>query len=568
MVQGGKTPALTGDPALTLQIFVPGVADEWKNGAMDRRDVEITPNMAQWMIEELQFKAIVYEKTQTLSLYNGDITKSDIGVPEDLRQRVADGVKPLERVPPELQFFNPGSENKQRDLVPIGLFPLVYGRSRILKDKLIGIEDAIACAGRGEVIPCPEETGITREDIAWRVASRNDIAIRPYSRNFQLLPCDLKLVDGKWKIASYINNLHPKHYHHLYEIIEELFNYMVPQWNGTLTPLKDMLHSRARIEYKKAEYYPLSKEMEQKMPKRQPREAENLYDERLEEWRMNHLTAVQPDAKKFIPWAVPQWMMPNLPPDLPTPVRIEQDVSLNRDYGERGLQLIVRILSAELRPEDSSFSTDWHVEGQLVRLSLIVPRNKLTRQNEHIVASAFYTFETDNVQDIVMEFRQIVETDSLEEVEHEPNDSVWLKQVYGFEVGDAPLQTSGGITCRVGRTVMFPSTIQHRLTGYKLKDPTRRGFSKSVAMFLVDPNIRIISTANVPPQRLDWTFEQDDIDGMEGALDRLSVEFEDRKGDLPLSMSEAKKLHTEILKELIEFTKYQHVAFASKTVSL
>lgn len=323
--------------------------------------------MAQWIIDELQFKSIVYERTHTLALYNGDITKSDIGVPESFRQKLIEAAKPLEQVPVELQFYNPGSNNKQRDLVPIGLFPLVYGKSYVLRDRLIGVDDAIECAGQGEVIADPEETGITREDIAWRVTSRDDITVKPFSRRFQILPSDIKLVDGRWRIQSYLNNINPKRDRKLYELIEEFFNLTVPQWNGTLTPLKDMLHSRSRIEYRKAEYYPLSKEVEEQTPKPEPGESLNVFDERLEDWRMKNLTSIQPDAGKFAPWAVPSWMMANLPADLPTPVRIEEGVDLNKEYGERGLQIMARIISAELKPEDISFGTDWHVEGQLVR---------------------------------------------------------------------------------------------------------------------------------------------------------------------------------------------------------
>lgn len=167
-----------------------------------------------------------------------------------------------------------------------------------------------------------------------------------------------------------------------------------------------------------------------------------------------------------------------------------------------------------------------------------------------------------------MEFRHIAETESLEEVAHDPNDGVWLKQIYGFDVGDAPIQQVGSIEYHPGRVVMYPSTVQHRITGFKLKDPSKRGVAKFMAMFLVDPNIRIISTANVPPQRLDWTFTEKDFGELSDSLDKLSIEFQDRKGNLPLSMSEAKQLHDEILSELNEFTRYQHIAFESNVISI
>jgi hypothetical protein len=40
-----------------------------------------------------------------------------------------------------------------------------------------------------------------------------------------------------------------------------------------------------------------------------------------------------------------------------------------------------------------------------------------------------------------------------------------------------------------------------------LVDPTKPGHRRFIALWLVDPNLRIISTANVPPQQRDWWAE-------------------------------------------------------------
>lgn len=141
-----------------------------------------------------------------------------------------------------------------------------------------------------------------------------------------------------------------------------------------MTPLKDMLHSRARIEYHKAEYYPVPKDIANKAPQMQPREAQSEFDERYEKWRMQNYRAIQPDAGKFIPWAVPPSLMSKLPEDLPSAVRIEQGVELDRDYKDRGLQFVTRILSVELVPEEPYNQTDWRVEGQMVRKSPAQPK--------------------------------------------------------------------------------------------------------------------------------------------------------------------------------------------------
>ena len=45
----------------------------------------------------------------------------------------------------------------------------------------------------------------------------------------------------------------------------------------------------------------------------------------------------------------------------------EMTVDLKRDYGNRGLQIIVKLANIELTPEKPNYEGGtWHVEGQLV----------------------------------------------------------------------------------------------------------------------------------------------------------------------------------------------------------
>lgn len=48
---------------------------------------------------------------------------------------------------------------------------------------------------------------------------------------------------------------------------------------------------------------------------------------------------------------------------------------------------------------------------------------------------------------------------------------------------------------------------QHRVSPFKLADPTKPGHRRFIALWLVDPHYRIISTANVPPQQSAWWIE-------------------------------------------------------------
>ncbi|KAJ5705283.1 hypothetical protein N7536_000972 [Penicillium majusculum] len=543
---------LTDIPEWWKKIFEPATQDKWKKAAINSGK-DITLNMAEWIIDELQFKAMIYETTEVVALYNGDVTKSDTNMPDSIFQEMRSLFSVLEYDLEPMQYFHPGMLSQERDLISMALYPLIYGKTRILTDRIIGVDDALKYIGKGEVIPVPKETGITREDIAWRVLSRADIKVRPYSRKFQVLPSDWELGDdGQWHIASYINNLHPAKHRNLHKLLEQIFNRIVPQWNATLTPLKDMLHSRARIEYHKAEYYPVPKEIAAQAPQIHPKEAQSEFEERTEKWRMENYRAIQPDAGKFIPWAVPPWLMDKLPEDLPSAVRIERGVDLNRDYKDRGLQVITRLLGVDLTPEKPSFETDWHVEGTM---------------NEHICAAAFIAYDHTNVVDPTMQFRNMVESDTLTEIEHEPNDFIWLRQVFGMQNNEPAIQYPGSICGNVGRVIMYPSTVEHKFTRFELKDKTKSGHARALVFFLVDPNIRIISTANVPPQRLDWIKEMPGEDVKEG-LQKLALDNMKSKGDMPMSLEEALETRMEVLQEIGEFTRYQHVAFESNVLML
>lgn len=58
-----------------------------------------------------------------------------------------------------------------------------------------------------------------------------------------------------------------------------------------------------------------------------------------------------------------------------------------------------------------------------------------------------------------------------------------------------------------GRLVTFPNILHHQVQPFRLADSTKPGHRKLLALFLVDPNINVISTADVPCQRADWVDE-------------------------------------------------------------
>lgn len=49
------------------------------------------------------------------------------------------------------------------------------------------------------------------------------------------------------------------------------------------------------------------------------------------------------------------------------------------------------------------------------------------------------------------------------------------------------------------------------MSSFKLEDPTKPGHRRFIALWLVDPHRRILSTANVPPQQKDWWTGSDEM---------------------------------------------------------
>jgi hypothetical protein len=97
----------------------------------------------------------------------------------------------------------------------------------------------------------------------------------------------------------------------------------------------------------------------------------------------------------------------------------------------------------------------------------------------------------------------------------------------------------------------FPNTLQHRVQPFRLEDPTRAGHRRFLVLWLVDPNYRIISTANVPPQQHDW-LAPETIDRVLADRD-LAVELQDmikeHANDYPMSLETAKELRLELMQE-------------------
>ena len=92
----------------------------------------------------------------------------------------------------------------------------------------------------------------------------------------------------------------------------------------------------------------------------------------------------------------------------------------------------------------------------------------------------------------------------------------WMQRVYGARLGGGSCSSyvhhCSSVVTRKGRQLAFPNVSPHRASGFKLADPRSRDMD---VVRLVDPFTRIISTANVPPQQVEW-WEDRVFDGEKG----------------------------------------------------
>ncbi|RDB17189.1 hypothetical protein Hypma_001699 [Hypsizygus marmoreus] len=549
---------LTDKPDWHQKVFDDTITAKWKSEALATRRRLISEKIVDWCIAELRYKARIFEDTGAVSVYNGDVVKSDTAIATSLKDALRKAVTPLEGVPAHQQDWHPGSNQKVLDLVHPSLFPLIYGRSRILRDSLVGLDDCISRCGDGEIIPIPpkEEASLSSS------RKQRGVEKKPFSTQFQWLPCDVDISDeNDTKITSYINNLHPGMHKDLYNVIEKIIHRTIPIWNLTLTPLKiGTFYHTIRIKYDKCVYDP-DPEMGPATdgPQQEEDEDDDEFYERRNEWYGDTRQVVQPEPETFKP---PEARMREHIRDrifVPgtTELKPEYSTDLRRDYRLRGLQIIVKLANIHLTPENPKYEGGtWHVEGQL---------------NEHICATAIYYYDNENITTSSIAFRQQSSTtDAQSEVSYRQDHHDWLEEVFGCEQGGEGVQDVGSVDTLEGRLLSWPNILQHQVQPFKLADMKKPGHRKILALFLVDPNIRIISSANVPCQQREWW--SDAIKHDSGAISGLPAElqgqiFKDVE-DFPISLEEAKEFRVKLMDERRHYVFQHNLAFRQPTFSL
>lgn len=160
--------------------------------------------MINWCISELKYKASLIPPPPGLPppivVYKGAVVKSDFAISSEFKKELQNAVRRFEdKVSENMKDWHPNSGEKVWDLVHPSLYPLVYGRTRVLASgETTTLEDCIQRCGQGEIAPVPPESEIVEilkpnELYGWQPRSLNE----PFSSRFQWLPCDVDISEDE-----------------------------------------------------------------------------------------------------------------------------------------------------------------------------------------------------------------------------------------------------------------------------------------------------------------------------------------------------------------------------------
>lgn len=238
-------------------------------------------------------------------------------------------------------------------------------------------------------------------------------------------------------------------------------------------------------------------------------------------------------------------------------------ISLEEEFRGQGLQVIVEMDEVAVVPGvEGTSTTKWKIDGQ---------------KNEHIVAVAIVAYEMDNIKCAEMAFRQETPMEeqyydfdewkrcghpirfkhhrSIGKVDEERK----IAEIFGFkEVGNGrrlfsqvmPCQEIGAVDVRQDRLIAFPSTMEYRLQGLTLVDSARPGCLRTVKLLLVDPNYRICSTRNVPPQQHEWWAAAVEAELLKALPAEIVSDILKYTDDWPMSEADAMEHKARCTKEL------------------
>ncbi|KXX80377.1 hypothetical protein MMYC01_203273 [Madurella mycetomatis] len=549
---------ITDKPGWEVKVFDQDIVSRWRAEADVRLpefdgDVYLSQDMFNFCIAELRDKSEHFKKTGRVNVLDSEIAivKSDNAISKELQNELRAGVKVLEDVPEQQKDWHPDSDEMVLDLVHPSLFPVVWGLTRALEEGTVPLDGCIKYIGKGVTVASLKPANDTPV---------HDSPSRLWG-SFQWLPAQVELTeDGAAKITSYINNLHPGAHKNLYSVLERIVAATVPLWEDCLSGFVDRL--RIDLGFTGSDDYTYPPGLKYHIPGRAgPKsvwdpitdtydgvEGEDededddgwRYDDDFYFWKHQNRVLMYREPREYISQAElasgdNRWNRVKL-------IYENDHKPLNlRERFPAGIQVIFKLANIHLTPEKPVYSGGtWHVEGTL---------------NEMICASAIYYYDQDNITDSFLAFRQALDDEEITAIP-EQNEHQSLEAYLGITQGGPAVQELGKVLTRESRLLVFPNCVQHQVQPFELQDKAKPGHRKILAMFLIDPQRPILSSAHVPPQRRDWWAQELSKDG---GLDKLPPEIfnmtVDMVDDFPISWEQAVEFRESLMEERSGFNE-------------
>ncbi|QRV77269.1 hypothetical protein RhiJN_05284 [Ceratobasidium sp. AG-Ba] len=509
--------ALRSKPFWWSKFRDPEIAAKWRAEALAQAH-RMKERHIDYVLQELDGYANLRdgESGVEVACYDG-IWQSDSLVPAKLKERLLSGVAILENIPDPEKDWHPNSNNMVLDLVHPSLYPIVYGRTLAYPEGTAIREPSKLQHISPPVIPSGQET-------------------YHLSQKFQWLPTDFVVSeDGKSvKSVSYINNLHPDEHRDLHLTIEELIGAFLPLFVRVLT---DIIPQNKIIPVRTTNRYSYSSNDEDSEPEYEDYDDDNEYDQAHEAWSARRL--VSP---------------PDVNPKGYVPGKFELRYT-SYELAGKTIQVIVKLANIHLTPDKPTYGGgSWHVEGM---------------SNEAIAASGIYYYDEENITESRLAFR----TTARPPENYGQDDTHGCMETWGIgrlvfhlNFDYRKLSTLGVVITRQDRAIAFPNIYQHKVSPFELRDKSKPGHRKIVALFLVDPAVRRPSTTEVPPQQQKWITPAALANP---TLKRLSVEVISHISaltDSSMTREEAESFRLELMNERKAFVirhdeKFSEVTF-------
>lgn len=550
----------------------PQTLEEWHQHAVLVFDLD-EPSW-QWCVKELRDKAADFKRTGYVAVFDADSRIIKSQVHDDLLKELRESMSPLfsqsrSGLSSALDD-TPGSdpESPVRHVVDPFIYPLVYGRSRVLTGGgTVDLERPESWRpSESRIAPIPEKPTDKHYEMQLKERIRRDARDhrdhgkrRYWSNFFQCLPCEVALnKQGGAKITSYINGVHPKE-RGIYKALEGLISAAIQPWNEMLifgdqgrTPIRIRTYD-FEVEgfkwYSELYYYLKSARMRRTAPITEEEwpEVRSRVREYLNRPEPEKRYRIWPDSgyhdllASMQPW---QWNSSEELEELVLAkgkrlyaVRgVEPGISFTYDEWKTGENTGRAIMPKRTVPDEPppipdpdhqyySVSLQDQFEGLqiIVRVSTIelTPEKPLYDgdshhtvagiPNEHIVSTATCYFDMHNIKDAKVSFQQETKINSYDYniAYFEVMDRLFDVPEWPWE-SDCPcspdaLQTIGSIPIsRNGQFLAWPNTLRSKAESFSLADPLQPGYLRLATLWLVDPHYRICSTQNVPPQDPSW----------------------------------------------------------------